>query len=227
MVMYSKYPPKLVTMDVLHDGCWSSYMNSGEVKSLGRVIYQDKNLVRAIVMVDKKTFKFLKQQRDRGNIKDIINVRQYNNFILVDIIEKFSGSILSILQHNDVLILDVNKKQGLEKWRFIGYEYQIHRIINEVSEVGRIKKMETSDFDYKHLGLKAETLKLTEIEQLILELSLSLGYFDYPKKITIKELSKAIGINESTLTYHIRNIQKKVFRKVLHDIKKENYLSTT
>lgn len=68
-------------------------------------------------------------------------------------------------------------------------------------------------------GMRAELLKITDIsskEELtkrqedILKIALEKGYFDYPKRTSIRELAKTFGISISTLSEILRSGQKKI-----------------
>ncbi len=51
------------------------------------------------------------------------------------------------------------------------------------------------------------TLKQREI----LEPTIELGYYDFPRKISLNELSKKVGVSPSTLCVHLQKIESRVF----------------
>ncbi|HDY74372.1 MAG TPA: bacterio-opsin activator, partial [Euryarchaeota archaeon] len=52
--------------------------------------------------------------------------------------------------------------------------------------------------------------ELTKRQEDILKIALEKGYFDYPKRTSIRELAKLFGISISTLSEILRSGQKKV-----------------
>ena len=52
--------------------------------------------------------------------------------------------------------------------------------------------------------------ELTKRQEDILKIALEKGYFDYPKRTSIRELAKLFGISNSTLSEILRSGQKKV-----------------
>ncbi len=56
---------------------------------------------------------------------------------------------------------------------------------------------------------------LTEREDEILYIAYKKGYFDYPKKVGIRELSKVFEISPSTLSESLRRGQRKVMEKYI------------
>ncbi len=49
----------------------------------------------------------------------------------------------------------------------------------------------------------------------IVKLLLDMGYFDYPKRLTLQELSRKLGIPKSTLDYRIRTMLRKLLIHVI------------
>jgi hypothetical protein len=47
-------------------------------------------------------------------------------------------------------------------------------------------------------------------QQEILEPSINLGYYDFPRKINLNDLSKQLGISPSTLCVHLQKIESKI-----------------
>jgi predicted DNA binding protein len=70
-----------------------------------------------------------------------------------------------------------------------------------------ISTLEALNFELKILGMeryRRRTSVLTERQEMALWLALEAGFFDYPKKIDISELSRKLKISPSTLSEIIR-----------------------
>lgn len=48
-------------------------------------------------------------------------------------------------------------------------------------------------------------------QRKILEPTIELGYYDFPRKISLNDLSKKVGISPSTLCVHLQKIESRVF----------------
>jgi len=87
------------------------------------------------------------------------------------------------------------------------------------------KKLEKIIKDYeifkpKLLSLKKEKMtniqtfsvhpNLTDKQKACFDLANEQGYYDYPRKITLKELAKLAKISYSTFQFHLQNAEKKV-----------------
>ena len=49
-------------------------------------------------------------------------------------------------------------------------------------------------------------------------MAISLGYFDFPRKISLTELSKKVSIKPSTLSEILRNAERKILRNTAKSI---------
>jgi len=70
-----------------------------------------------------------------------------------------------------------------------------------------ISTLEALNFELKILGMeryKRRTSVLTERQEMALWLALEAGFFDYPKKIDVSELSRKLKISPSTLSEIMR-----------------------
>jgi hypothetical protein len=60
---------------------------------------------------------------------------------------------------------------------------------------------------------------LTGRQKEILAMAISLGYFDFPRKISLTELSKKVAIKPSTLSEVLRNAERKILENTAKSIK--------
>ncbi|WP_338602770.1 helix-turn-helix domain-containing protein [Sulfolobus tengchongensis] len=210
---YSKYPYKLVNVRLLHNGCWTSYVDDYVVRSLGRSYQPDDNAVRSLVVVNAKSMKVLMNLKDEGKIKDIVNVHRYGDNFVVDILQSYNNSILSVLNKYGAIILDTVKTNKREFWSFLTYEYKIPKIIDDLKNLAVVERVKVTDYDPS-----IREINLTELELKCLITAAKAGYFDYPKKVRAKELAQILGIKESTFIYHLRNAQRKMISKLLNDL---------
>jgi len=210
--MYGKYALKMANIEIVHDGCWTMDVDYGiSIESLGRIIYPEKGIVRAFLVVDSnKKKQLIKKLKDKGKIKDILNISQYNSKLVLDVIEYYNNSVLKLLNDNGVQVIKVIKRNGKEFWRFIGYEFQISRALKDISEVAKIEYSAVKEFN---LAIAEPNLTISEIRSLIA--AIQMGYFDYPKRATAEEVARALGIRKSTFIYHIRNAQKKLVESLI------------
>jgi len=54
---------------------------------------------------------------------------------------------------------------------------------------------------------------LTERQREVLRIAISLGYYDYPRKITLSELASKLGVSKASLSEMLMKIESKVIKK--------------
>jgi predicted DNA binding protein len=84
-----------------------------------------------------------------------------------------------------------------------------------------IARMKANGMDAKLQSIKDISTKeeLTRRQEDILKISLEKGYFDYPKRTSIRELAGMFGISISTLSEILRTAQKKVMASYFSEMK--------
>jgi hypothetical protein len=55
--------------------------------------------------------------------------------------------------------------------------------------------------------------ELTARQENILQIALEKGYFEFPKKITLRQLAKVLDVSPATLTEILRRGQKRVLQE--------------
>ncbi len=100
-------------------------------------------------------------------------------------------------------------KQGLVEWRLLATDESVlQELVTDLEEAGAKislrKKRQINDFNL-----------LTRRQESVLEKALEMGYFDYPRGVTGRELAKRLGISQSTLYETLQNAQRKMVETYL------------
>jgi len=76
-------------------------------------------------------------------------------------------------------------------------------------------RLESKSVFYKILGLTRLTAKndLTARQEYIVKIALELGYYEFPKKIKLEELSSRLGVSPGTLSEILRRAEKNILSK--------------
>lgn len=105
----------------------------------------------------------------------------------------------TILSHGAFLISGMGTENFKLTYSFIAPSYETFRSI--------LTALDSSGFKLRILKVgkyKPRGKQLTERQEKILWLALKMGYFEYPKKINMLELSRKLGVKPSTLSEIIR-----------------------
>jgi len=91
---------------------------------------------------------------------------------------------------------------------FIGTSYEFRRFMRRLADRGII---------YKILELSVIKFNggLTSRQELIVRTALELGYFDYPRKIGVRELAQLFDVTPATIAETMRKAVKKIVREYI------------
>ena len=104
------------------------------------------------------------------------------------------------------LISALSKPDGRLEWAVLGNDSMVKSLMkglesqNVTGEVVRISKLEGER-------------ELTSRQENILQIALEKGYFEFPKKITLRQLAKALDISPATLTEILRRGQRRILQE--------------
>ncbi|HHT76057.1 MAG TPA: helix-turn-helix domain-containing protein [Methanomassiliicoccaceae archaeon] len=109
------------------------------------------------------------------------------------------------LQRTNIYVIGARTvKQGAVEWRLLATDEAVLRdLVDDLREAGSKvslqRKRQIGDFNL-----------LTKRQEMILEKALEMGYYDYPRGVTGRELAKRLGISQSTLYETLQNAQRKL-----------------
>jgi predicted DNA binding protein len=160
--------------------------------------------------------KFETSIRDSDQIKEIIQLDQTNRSALYRITwEDEAKSLIDGMAETNATILEA---RGKENWYF-RIRFDSHSGLTEFHnfcrdhdiavELNRVHTLAdnatTADFD------------LTDSQQNALLYAVRDGYFEVPRRTTLREIGAKLGITEQTVSENLRRGANKVFKQVLLD----------
>tara|TARA_Y100000310_G_C20682421_1_gene816755 strand:+ start:677 stop:1054 length:378 start_codon:yes stop_codon:yes gene_type:complete len=104
-------------------------------------------------------------------------------------------------------------RPGVEKGKVLVLK-NLRETISKAKEIADFKKIWKHKI--KHNKKLIEILKpnfiegLTDTEKHCLKNAIKWGYYDFPRKINLQELSKQLGKPRTTLSYHLRRSESKI-----------------
>ena len=125
-----------------------------------------------------------------------------------------------------------NKNNELH-WNFIGNNIECRMIMQRLAEQGVFFKVVELSIIKENGNNKGITGK----QELVVKVAYELGYFDYPKKVNIRELAELFKLTPATISEEIRKGLKKILGQYFQEsspieledkyrsIIEENYLS--
>lgn len=104
------------------------------------------------------------------------------------------------------LVSATSKPDGKLEWTLLGSDTMIKTLMRELESqnvIGQVLKVSRLQ----------EEKQLTARQENILQIALEKGYFEFPKKITLRQLAKVLDISPATLTEILRRGQKGVLQE--------------
>ncbi len=94
----------------------------------------------------------------------------------------------------------------------IGAQEELKMFLDLMESMGEIEKIKFTKATYDSKDLIST---LTEKQKEVIELAKKKGYYDYPRGITIEELSKELNISKSTTSEHLRKAEQRLMSEIL------------
>ncbi|MDO8627602.1 MAG: helix-turn-helix domain-containing protein [Candidatus Diapherotrites archaeon] len=156
-------------------------------------------------------------KKDKRTQKMEINGNQFISFLKT---ERTDYHTMEQYDKRMFFLQPVVHDKGYEDWVVGSWE---KKVVTDFYK--RCKKL----FDVKLYGIKEEKNKnvffpkiapnLTQKQVEALELAITLGYYDFPKKIELQELAKKSGISRVTFQEHLRKAEAKLMPLLLGSVK--------
>lgn len=113
--------------------------------------------------------------------------------------------ICRILTDSDVFLISAQSKDGGKvEWTLILSEKQV------LKEIFDHLKTKSVDAELVKLTKIDDKESLTERQDKITQVAFERGYFDYPKRISLRELARMFDVSPSTLSEILRKGQRKI-----------------
>jgi len=115
-------------------------------------------------------------------------------------------------------------RDGVEKWFFYqeNDEEKSFTWVNDSTTTlvdgRRLSVSEFYDFYvqlFLGIWMDSQQNNLSELDGLILGNAIKAGYFNWPRDLTLSDLSKRLSLPKTTLAYHLRKVEKLMFMRSL------------
>jgi predicted DNA binding protein len=183
----------------------SNWEKSGNfyVTSVGDLIGEEKNIKRFI--------------DDLKKSKYYINLEENNSFMILTIKEDkpfkpFYSPMFIFL--SPALIEEGKYFFHVASWS----RKEIEILLKQVENFPGFKLLSFKQEKITNISITGIQPNLTDKQRTAYELAVNKGYYEYPKKITLKELARLLKISYSTFQQHISYAEKKIGNYVLGKI---------
>ena len=218
---------KEVKFAIYHQGCWGSYTTEKfpEVSlrlvspvtylkhEKGEVIYQ---ALWEVIAPNSATLE--KYIHDVKLLKDVysVDVLQKTKIRALFMLRvKSPGSPSEmVLNKGAVLTEPVILEKGYEIYSVVSAEPKnMAKLLEELEGVGEVKILRIGE----PRG-ESSPLKLTDKQLLAIKTALSSDYYSWPRKVTLEDLARKLGMKRRAFQENLRKAEAKVFPEFIKDI---------
>lgn len=198
-----------------HKGCWTIGLNKFKSEfvthitvSLSENFVQD---ITEVTLINKKEAREIKSYfKNNKLIKKSDLLQETDNKLLIQIFTdttKIKSIVHTILKNKCFLFNKVLLVDGYEIWTIAApKKTAIKHALDDIEKLG----------DFKLLHIKKSSFdgfNLSTNQEKIIKLALDLGYYNWPRKISINELAKRIGLSKVTVAEHLRKAEIKIVNR--------------
>jgi len=167
---------------------------------------------------EKNKIAFFKDLKRDKKIKDIeVN----NDFFISTYFEKKTEARISALKavYNQKMIFlkpTIFDEKGFEEWEIASFNRKdLENVLRHAKNLQKLKGGEFNLLSFKEQRIKDLTIQsimpnLSTQQKKALDLAVQNKYYGYPRKITLKKLSKLMNISESTYQFHLAKAEEKI-----------------
>jgi predicted DNA binding protein len=95
-------------------------------------------------------------------------------------------------------------RDGIENWHIMApTREELQDVVASMEQCAEIAYMRSAEDPEPDIGL-------TERQMDVLKTAISMGYFDTPRRASIKDVARGLKISPSTAVEHLRKAEKKV-----------------
>lgn len=176
----------------------SSYYKNNRliVTSAGRFFADKKNI--------KKAINFLKKD------KHLINIEEKNGFFILTLYEDKEFEVFYspfFIYLSPILIT----KEGIYNFHVASWDRKdLEKLLKTSEKIKDFKLHYIREEKLENISVTGFQPDLTAKQKQAYELAVRHGYYEYPKKITLKELARLMKVSYSTYQQHLSYAEKKL-----------------
>jgi len=198
-----------------HRGCWTCGLSRFKSAFVTHVtvcmspdFVQD---VTEVELADPREAQLIKKYFDECKIVVKWNVlEESEKKLLIQVFtdtSKISSVVHNIIKNKCFVPRKVPLVDGWEIWTIAAPKREfIKDALSEIRNLG----------DFRLLYVKKSTFdgfNLSDMQETVLKAALELGYYNWPKKISAKEIARRLKLSKATVLEHLRKAEIKVMKK--------------
>ncbi len=214
---------KLTYFETTHDHCWINFTREHDiiVKVLGVDFTnpQSQSFNAKILIVGKDLWKFISKLKKNRYVEEVTPLEISKRYAAYDLKIRYHSTASEIVKSARGVIIDFRVEDGKEKCKvLIPSSVDLKSILQKKSTLLKYCESDLSSYIDEMIELS-----LSEKEVDVLKTAYMLGYFDYPKKMGVRDVARVSKINTATLLYYLRRANRKIISSYLNRIENRCY----
>jgi predicted DNA binding protein len=186
-----------------------------------------------------KSFSIIVSNTDRGISEAIKSLETYPGLTCLNVLGiqdriasltyKFpQTSAYSVVNTMGFRMHPITVKNGIEKWFFVTSNSEVQNIVkqklsDDKTQLISFKRLTTEEFmaDYSRILGEFWSIQVMDKSGIsqneLLKEAINAGYFSWPRKASLSELSAKMNIPRTTLSYRLRRLERNIFESLNPD----------
>ena len=198
-----------------HKGCWTIGLKKfkSEFITHNTVSLSDESVqdITEITLANRKEAREIKRYfKNHKLVRKVEILQETDKKLLIQIFtdtSKIKSIVHTILKNKCFLFNKVPLVDGYEVWNIAApKKTAIKKALDAINKLGEFKLIyiKKSSFDGFNLSINQEK---------ILKLALDLGYYNWPRRISINDLANRLNLSKVTVAEHLRKAEIKIIKK--------------
>ncbi|MBI5228009.1 helix-turn-helix domain-containing protein [Candidatus Micrarchaeota archaeon] len=219
---------KFCEIGVYHHDCWFTdaitQFPTLQVKELsGRTVSGNsksrivKGLYRLISPESEMFRNFVRHIGRSGKVLEITPIEMGNDPLVHVTWKAPVTSYDAVLQSGCVISSPCYSRDGYEGYKIFAQEpNNIKKLLSELEQIGEVKMFATKNCQTKFS--KNSKFSLTKKQKQAVASAISLGYYEWPKKVNLEELAGRLGVKRRALQENLRKAEAKILPNLLDEL---------
>ncbi|HLD60361.1 MAG TPA: helix-turn-helix domain-containing protein, partial [Candidatus Bilamarchaeaceae archaeon] len=162
-----------------------------------------------------ETFRrFVSHVRESENVLQVIPIEMGTDPLVQVTWKAPVTSYDAVLNSGCVISSSCYSREGYEGYKvFAQSPSKIKKLLLELDQIGEVRM-----FSIKNCFSETSQFNLTQKQKQAIASAISLGYYEWPKKVNLKELAKKLGIKRRALQENLRKAESKVLPNILNEL---------
>lgn len=212
-----------INIRLAHYGDWTQLTVKYDVKAevvfsqVNPHTYATFNIIRIRCSRSNECEGFMNELRKIKRIMKILYKREISpRYYELSYIDEYNSSAKKIILEHGGFIKGSIANEGDELYTiyFLG-KPDYNSLGDSLKKIGKVKEIKINEG--KNSLTEMLSINLSEIEREILEFAYFNGFFDYPRKLTLDDISREFNITKTTVNFHLRNAIKKILSSLVKE----------